>query len=167
VRWVPAESTCAECQFRWDVDLAQATALVAELPDRLPGTGIAHSVATTPAGWSARGYLWHLVDVLQIGAERLRTLALDPGNGLPCWDENALAAVRQYERLSVPVGMQTLSVAVREWAAAATTTPPTAVADHPEFGQLTAADVIRRCAHEAVHHALDIARLLGRDADSP
>jgi hypothetical protein len=31
-------------------------------------------------------YLWHLVDVLRIGNERLLTLTRDPRRGITCWD---------------------------------------------------------------------------------
>jgi hypothetical protein len=35
--------------------------------------------------------VWHLVDVLRIGTEPLFALTYDPGRGITCWDENALA----------------------------------------------------------------------------
>ncbi len=45
--------------------------------------------------WSQSAYVWHLVDVMSIGTERLWTLVHDPDAGLRCWDEKALAEVRQ------------------------------------------------------------------------
>ena len=51
--------------------------------------------ATADGRWSAGVYLWHVVDVLSIGMERLWTVTLDPDTGIPCWDENGLAAVER------------------------------------------------------------------------
>jgi hypothetical protein len=109
-------------------------------------------------------YVWHLVDVLRIGSERLLTVAHDPGNGLPCWDENALAEVRCYQQLSPGVGLLALAAAQREWSQAAEAAPTGAEVSHPEFGTLTTVDVIRRNAHEVHHHLLDISRA---DQDPP
>src|SRR5579875_4090141 len=67
------------------------------------------------ARWSAAMYVWHLVDVVRIGTERLLTLRLDPAAGIPCWDENALAEARRYDRLSPPVGLVALDAACRSW----------------------------------------------------
>ena len=49
-------------------------------------------------------YVWHLVDVLRIGTERLLTLTYDPGRGIACWDENALAEARRYHLCPRPSG---------------------------------------------------------------
>jgi hypothetical protein len=162
VRWVPDRPDCAECGFDWAVGVPAAIRIVERLPEQLGQLRWppAQPVARTPAGWSVVGYLWHLVDVLRIGTERLVTLRFDPAAGLPCWDENTLAQLRQYERLSAVAGVRVLTVVVREWMAEAWDTPADAVARHPKFGDLTAADVIRRNAHEAVHHELDIRRLV-------
>jgi hypothetical protein len=108
--------------------------------------------------WSASMYVWHLVDVLRIGTERLLTLAIDPARGIPCWDENALAEVRRYQQLSPGVGLIALQSAAREWSRAAAAGPATAEVSHPQFGTLTAVDVIRRNAHEVHHHLMDITR---------
>ena len=72
--------------------------------------------------------------------------------------ENALAAVRQYDKLSQHVGLRALAGAVPLWRDAADAVAPDASAEHPRYGTLTAADVIRRNAHEVHHHAWDIAR---------
>jgi hypothetical protein len=163
VRWVPQEPTCQECGFDWGVGAGEAVESVRGLASKLASRRdqISRSSRTTPEGWSARGYLWHLVDVFSIGTERLLTLHLDPANGIPCWDENALAAARRYEKLSVPVGLVALSGAVDRWMTAAHTVPLTATIEHPLFGTLGAEDVIRRNAHEGMHHELDIRRLIG------
>jgi len=112
----------------------------------------------TGGRWSASMYVWHLVDVLRIGTERLFTLAHDPGRGITCWDENALAEARRYRQLSPGVGLIVLRSAAQEWAEAASKAPAEAMVRHPEFGDLGAVEIIRRNAHEVHHHLMDINR---------
>lgn len=103
-------------------------------------------------------YVWHLVDVLRIGTERLLTLLLDSASGIPCWDENALAAARRYAELSPMVGLAVLERAASEWAEVALRVPDEAETEHPQFGGIGVAEVMRRNAHEVQHHILDIQR---------
>lgn len=116
--------------------------------------------------WSPSEYLWHLVDVLRIGHERLLTIVTDPGGGIPCWDENALAEVRHYGALSPSVGLIAYENAAGEWVANAKTVPVDASVEHERDGTMTAADIMRRNAHEVRHHELDIRRGLQATAQS-
>ncbi len=102
-------------------------------------------------------YVWHLVDVLRIGTERLLTMTLDRGLGIPCWDENALAEARRYASLSPVVGLEVLRRATNEWLEITVQTPEDAAVDHSKFGLLRPIDIIHRNTHEIVHHAHDIA----------
>jgi len=111
--------------------------------------------------WSASMYVWHLVDVLRIGTERLLTLAHDPSRGVTCWDENALAEARRYQLLSPAVGLMVLRSAAQEWTATAAMAPADAEVCHPQFGVLGAVEIIRRNAHEVHHHLMDINRAAG------
>jgi len=108
--------------------------------------------------WSPNEYLWHLVDVLRIGRERLFTIATDPGAGVPCWDENALAEVRNYRALSPSVGLIAYETAASDWVTTAKSLPVEASVEHAQDGTMTAADIIRRNAHEVHHHELDVRR---------
>ena len=101
-------------------------------------------------------YVWHLVDVLRIGTERLLTLRHDPDRGIVCWEENALAEARRYQRLSPAVGLIVLRSAAREWTTAAQAAPAGVQVRHPQFGILGAVEIIRRSAHEVHHHLADI-----------
>jgi hypothetical protein len=131
-------------------NLANATATaIARIPD--PGH-------RTGAPWSASMYVWHLVDVLRIGTERLLALTHDPDRGITCWDENALAQTRHYEQLSPTVGLIVLRPAAQQWCRAARAAPADAEVRHPQFGTLGALEIIRRNAHEAHHHLMDINR---------
>ena len=99
MRWQPDSPVCAECSFDWQLARQDAIDLVAQVPDAAAAAiaGIHDPVRRTGEVWSASMYVWHLVDVLRIGTERLLTLAHDLGRGITCWDENALAEARGYQ----------------------------------------------------------------------
>ena len=160
MRWQPDSPVCEECGFAWTISRDDAIDLVAQLPETATAAvaRIHQPMQQIGVRWSASMYVWHLVDDLRIGTERLLTLAHDPGRGLTCWDENALAEIRRYGQLSPAVGLIVLPAAAQEWAAVASQAPAEAVVRHPEFGDLGALEVIRRNAHEAHHHLMDINR---------
>ncbi len=116
--------------------------------------------AVAPGLWSANRYVWHTVDVLRFGAERLWTISADPSYGVPVWDENVLAEVRAYDQLSPVVGLIALIEAVQAWRQAAMEAPHDAATAHPEAGEISAFDVVQRNAHEVCHHLWDIRRRL-------
>jgi hypothetical protein len=118
-----------------------------------------------PGAWSPLQYLWHMVDVLRIGTERLWTVMLDPASGIAGWDENTLAAVRRYDEQSVAVGLRAYEYAERTWREAAQEVPVDATTTHRAFGVVTAADVILRNTHECHHHLTDIRK--GRRSQNP
>jgi hypothetical protein len=164
MRWQPDSPVCAECGFDWHMARDSAIDLVAQVPD---AAATAFALIPQPAQrtgdrWSASMYLWHLVDVLRIGTERLLTLTHDPDCGLTCWDENALAEARRYQQLSPAVGLVVLRAATREWVNAASNAPVETVISHPQFGALGAVEIIRRNAHEVHHHLMDINRYRDR-----
>lgn len=116
--------------------------------------------------WTPAQYLWHVVDVLRFGVERLWTLDLDPDAGAMPWDENQAMAVRARSPHSVPVGLHALGRLAEEWGEAAWGAPAATTLAHPELGPLTRDDVVHRNAHEVVHHELDVRRGLGLVAAS-
>jgi len=91
MRWQPDSPVCAECGFDWQLARQDAIDLVAQVPDAaaVAITGMHYPERRPGEAWSPSMYVWHLVDVLRIGTERLLTLAHDPGRGITCWDENA------------------------------------------------------------------------------
>lgn len=164
MRWQPDSLVCAECGFGWDIARDSGIALVAQVPDAAATAfaRIREPAQGTGDRWSASMYVWHLVDVLRIGTERLLTLTHDPGRGITCWDENALAEARRYQQLSPTVGLIVLRSATREWADTASNAPIETVISHPQFGTLGAVEIIRRNAHEVHHHLMDINRYRDR-----
>ena len=164
MRWQPDSPVCAECGFDWQLARQDAIDLVAQVPNAAAAaiTRIRDPTQRSGDRWSASMYLWHLVDVLRIGTERLLTLTHDPGRGIPCWDENALAEARRYHQLSPAVGLIVLRPEAQAWVTAAAATPADVQVRHPQFGVLGALEIIRRNAHEVHHHLMDINR-----ADAP
>jgi hypothetical protein len=164
MRWQPDSPVCAECGFDWHLARQDAIDQVAQVHDAAAAaiTRIHDPTQRTGEAWSASMYLWHLVDVLRIGTERLLTLTHDPGRGIPCWDENALAEARRYQQLSPAVGLIVLRSAAQEWTATAAVAPAEVQVRHPQFGVLGTLEIIRRNAHEVCHHLMDINRAEAR-----
>jgi len=160
MRWQPDSPVCAECGFDWQMTRQDAIELVAHVPGAAAAAiaNIDDPARRTGERWSASMYVWHLVDVLRIGTERLLTLAHDPARGITCWDENALAEGRRYQQLSPAVGLIVLRSAAEAWTAAAAVAPADIQVHHPQFGSLGALEIIRRNAHEVHHHLMDINR---------
>ena len=119
------------------------------------------SVPVEPGLWSASRYVWHTVDVLRFGTERLWTISADPSFGVPPWDENVMAEVRSYDQLSPVVGLIALVAAADAWGTAAFEAPHDVSTHHAESGAIRAFDVVQRNAHEVCHHLWDVRRAMG------
>jgi hypothetical protein len=164
MRWQPDSPVCAECGFDWQMARQDAIELVAQAPDAAAAaiSGLKDPAQRAGGRWSASMYVWHLVDVLRIGTERLLTLTHDPDRGITCWDENTLAEARRYQQLSPAVGLIVLRSATEAWTTTAAVAPAGLEVRPPQFGTLGAVEIIRRNAHEVHHHLMDINR-----ADAP
>jgi hypothetical protein len=162
--WVRPEALCPECGFDWDeagyeVLVGQCVSAIAVFGAVL--SRIDPSAAVDPGLWSASRYVWHTVDVLRFGTERLWTISADPSFGVPIWDENVVAEVRSYDELSPMVGLIALISAAETWRTASLEAPHGVVTPHPEAGAIGAFDVVQRNAHEVCHHPWDVRRALG------
>ena len=142
--------------------VAEAINLVTSTVGRYPPPAdLAAPRNARPEGtWSPTEYLWHVVDVLRFGMERLWVVELVPGSLVPSWDENELAAFRRYSDLSPEVGARALAEVASAWRPVAEGAPPDATIEHPDYGTLSAGDIIRRNSHDVFHHLQDIARQL-------
>ncbi len=114
--WERPAGSCPECGFDWEestyeILVGQCVRNVAVFGGVL--SRIDPSEAVEPGLWSASRYVWHTVDVLRFGTERLWTIAADPSFGVPTWDENVVAEVRSYDQLSPIVGLIALIAARR------------------------------------------------------
>ena len=161
--WEPPQGTCPECAFDWSLDGYEV--LVGECVRNVAVFGgvlsrIDPAAAVEPGLWSASRYVWHTVDVLRFGTERLWTISADPAFGVPEWDENALADVRRYDSLSPVVGLIALIAAAQAWRTAALEAPDDVSTPHPEAACVYAFDIVQRNAHEVCHHLWDVQRAL-------
>src|SRR5262249_33098476 len=107
MRWQPDGLVCAECGFDWEMARQNAVELVARAPDAAVAAirGKKALMGGTGARGSAWVYVWHLVDVLRMGPDRLPTLTHDAGGAITCGDETPLAEPRRYQLLSPAVGL--------------------------------------------------------------
>ncbi|MDQ1679242.1 MAG: hypothetical protein QOI42_101 [Frankiaceae bacterium] len=151
--------TCAECGFAWDMSYDDAVTIVGRAPSWFAKAFQAASFEAPPPGvWTAGAYLWHVVDVVRYGTERLWSLSFDPAAGVPVWDADVMAAARAYEGRSVRVGLHALEVATEDWLVAAGVVPRNVTAVQPQSGAIDARTSVVRNAHEVVHHVLDVRR---------
>ncbi len=166
--WKRRTGRCSECQFDWaepdyETLVGQCVHGVAVFGEVL--SRVEPSEAVEPGLWSASRYLWHTVDVLRFGTERLWTISADPAFGVPSWDENVVAEVRSYDALSPVVGLIALIAAARAWREAALEAPHDVTTGHSEAGQIGAFDIVQRNAHEVSHHLWDVQRGLPAATD--
>jgi hypothetical protein len=155
---------CAECGFSWLTEPGPARDAVERVPDRFAAllSGVDGTQAPTPEVWSPSAYVWHVSDLVRAWAERLHTLAADPGAAWGAFDPDELARARHYDALPQVSGPWAVA---RSFDALQRSLEPLAsdtAFTHPQWGRGTVADALRWIAHEAVHHELDVRRGLER-----
>ncbi len=158
---------CRECGFDWSQSAESALVLVEAVPDRLADllAGRTGDERAPDATWSAKAYVFHVADNLRIFAERLEGVAAGAPRALAAYDQDELAAARHYEQMSVQSALWSVRAATAEWAAACRRAlAQSATFSHEERGELTAAEVTRGPAHDALHHCWDVTRATGARA---
>ncbi|MFN8028724.1 MAG: hypothetical protein U0W40_20915, partial [Acidimicrobiia bacterium] len=158
-QWVDAYgSPCRECGFDFAQEPESAVATVETLPAQF-ATALRDDASAVPPGctWSVTAYTFHVADNLRIFAERLEGVRAGGPTSLVGYDENELAAARHYDEMSAESAEWSLANAVPLWAAAsrAALTAGTTFT-HSEYGELSAREIVRAPAHDAVHHAWDV-----------
>jgi hypothetical protein len=153
---------CRECGFSWAEPPEEAIAEVETLPARFADllAGRTGEEVAQGATWSAKAYVFHVADNLRVFAERLEGVRAGGPTALAAYDQDELAAARGYEHMSVQSALWSVQASVRDWAAAARASlhAPTTTYRHAERGELTAAEITRGPAHDAVHHLWDVTR---------
>jgi hypothetical protein len=154
---------CRECGFEWSTSLEDATTLVRNLPTSYEEVvaGAAGSERHRELAWSVTAYVCHVSDNLRIWAERLAGVAGGGQREVVAYDENALAAARRYEDVSLQAALWSLERAVVDWLIAVEQANDVEVVLlHSERGRQTVIDVVRSTAHDAFHHLWDVRRTL-------
>jgi hypothetical protein len=141
----------------------EAVAMMGGVPERFreavgPSDG-------TPVGagltWSVTAYVCHVADNLRISAERLVGVARGGGATVAAYDQDELAEVRHYNAVAIQGALWSLERAVSDWLAAIDIARHSNVVfDHPERGRYSWIDVSSSNLHDALHHELDIRRIL-------
>jgi hypothetical protein len=153
---------CRECGFVWSQAPEAVIAAVEELPDRFDALLAGRTGDERPPGatWSAKAYVFHVGDNLRIFAERLEGVFAGAPDTLAPYDQDLLAAARDYEAMSVQSALWSVRGAVTTWAAAARValSRPAMTYLHPERGELTPAEITRGPGHDALHHLWDVTR---------
>jgi len=155
---------CDECGFDWSISVDDADDIITSAAEEYAGLMEGHDGAGSadPGVWSPVAYVWHVADVLRIGAERTWAARQDPDFVAVPYEQDDLAAVRGYAAMPRAAAFWALESAVRDWRVASEGADPTTLFRHPEMDDGTVlADHTRRIAHEVHHHALDIKRGLG------
>ena len=152
---------CRECGFEWAQSPEAAIVAVEALPDRFAAqlAGCAGDERGPGATWSAKAYVFHVADNLRIFAERLEGVAAGGSTAIAAYDQDQLAAARDYEAMSLPSAFWSLRTATVAWAQASRAAVARATTyQHAERGELTAAEIVRGPAHDALHHFWDVRR---------
>jgi pimeloyl-ACP methyl ester carboxylesterase len=152
---------CEQCAFVWSITEDDAVAVVGGLParGRTLLTGRSGRERHPDLGWTASGYVCHVVDNLRIWAERLAAAAAGSDRPIGPYDSDLLAAARAYDAVPVAGALWSLARAAADWATAVAAARDAGVELwHPERGTLSVGDVVRSNAHDCWHHLWDIAR---------
>jgi uncharacterized damage-inducible protein DinB len=159
---------CPQCDFDWSMSPADARALIETSPARtrqlIADRWDDARKQLDPPWWSPSAYVWHMADALGIWSERFVAMDADPDNELVGFDQDMLAEVRSYDRLSPKAALWAYERRARDFTESADLHDPGKTFVHPDFGPWTIGDVVRWMAHDMYHHEEDIRRQLSGPA---
>jgi hypothetical protein len=153
---------CRKCGFDWSQPPESVIGAVEQLPDRFDAllAGRTGDERGPGATWSAKAYVFHVGDNLRIFAERLEGVFAGASDTLAAYDQDLLAAARDYEAMSVQSALWSMRGSATAWAAAArgALARPDVTYRHAERGDLSAREITRAPGHDALHHLWDVTR---------
>ena len=157
---------CGQCGWAWSSDVASGIEYVRSVPQRYARLleGRSGLERHRELGWSVTGYVCHVGDNLRLWAERVAGVLRGGDARVGGYDPDALAAARGYEQVSLPAALWSLEVSAVAWVQVLTEAVDGATGGvvllHATRGRQRARDVASNNAHDAHHHAWDIARSL-------
>lgn len=159
----PGTDACEECGHPWRPGVDHAVAAIRSAADRFANVldDADPYARRAPLAWSPAEYTWHVADVCRAWAERAVALRLEPDRPLAGFDQDELAAARNYGAMSAAAGLWALDTSARELIAEAGNAGADLSFDHPDWGQGTLGDGLRWVAHEVLHHEADLIRIVG------
>ncbi|WP_190232849.1 hypothetical protein [Streptomyces avicenniae] len=154
---------CRDCGFDWSLTPREAVVLVGALPARYAGLveGLRGDERLPGLAWNVTAYVSHVTDNLRNWAERLAGARLSDAHRVPGYDQDLLANARHYAEIPLAGALWSLRWAAAAWAESVSAALDAGVVlDHATRGSQSTEDVARNNAHDAVHHAWDIARIV-------
>lgn len=154
---------CRECGFAWRITPDQAVDLVRNIPTTYSRllehrTGFERHPDLT---WNASAYVSHVTDNLRIWAERLAGARLSRAREVAAYDQDLLAEAKSYNEIDLSGALWSLTDAVNAWLDSVTLARQRDVTLlHASRGIQTVDDVARNNAHDGIHHAWDIQRIV-------
>jgi hypothetical protein len=154
---------CRSCRFRWSIAEDDARIIVTDAPRRFDAlvTGKSGGARHPDLQWTVAGYVCHIADSIRIWAERIAGAVLTQAHQVASFDHDLLAEARRYDDIDLRTALWSLRRSVDDWRAALQLAQHTHFEMvHDEVGRLSLTDVIRIRAHDVVHHAWDVTRIL-------
>jgi hypothetical protein len=154
---------CRECSFDWSLSFDEIVDLVRSLPAGYAATlaGCDGSESIAALEWPAISYVCHVVDNLRIWAERRAVADLGGRPTVASYDNDGLAAARNYVGVPLSGALWSRGRAATDWQEAAERGERAGVVLlHPDRGPQTVLDAIGNNAHDAFHHHLDLTRIV-------
>jgi hypothetical protein len=156
-------SPCRDCAFDWSLTPRDALEQVRVLPGGYAALveGRGGDERHPDLAWNVAGYVSHVTDNLRNWAERLAGARLSGARQVPGYDQDLLAQARRYDEVSLAGALWSLERAADAWVdSVSAALEEDVVLEHAGRGIQRAEDVARNNAHDASHHAWDIARIL-------
>lgn len=158
----PETDACAACGYAWRPEVEAAVAAVRSAPERFADALDAGDPyrLRDPLTWSAAAYTWHVADVCRAWAERTVSLREEPDRPLAGFDQDELAAARNYSAMSVSAAAWALSTSAHQLVSEVAQAGTDQAFRHPDWGAGTLGDALRWVGHELVHHERDVRWIL-------
>jgi hypothetical protein len=157
---------CRECHFDWSISEDAGLLLISELP-RTYAAILSRATGTErhpDLTWTIGEYVCHVADNLRIWSERVGGACEGGGPAIGAYDENLLAAARNYRHIPLAASLWSLRHSVANYLGTLSLASASGtLLVHPERGELTRADVVGANVHDALHHLWDIRRTLEPD----
>lgn len=154
---------CRDCGFAWTTTTEQAIQIVRDFPSDFAHLLKHHTgfERHPDLGWNASAYVSHVSDNLRIWAERLAGARISRAYEVPAYDQDLLAQARHYNDIVLSAALWSLIDAVDAWVDSITLASPLKVTlVHATRGKQSVQDIARNNAHDGIHHAWDIQRIL-------
>lgn len=154
----PSADACAACGQPWRPEVESAVATVRSAPDRFADALEAGDPyrLRDPLTWSPSAYTWHVADVARAWAERTVSLREEPDRPLAGFDQDQLAAARNYAGMSAAAALWALRTSTQHLVSELAQAGTDQDFAHPDWGSGTLGDALRWVAHEVVHHERDV-----------